>query len=373
MTARPILSGEQAASCYFRTTVDHPNRKALIQICEPCNALCKHCFVTATKRGTYMSLSQIKDRLIPQLAESRVTRVTLTGGEPFMHTDLIDIVAAFRDAGMAVGVCTNGTMVSDEDIAALAELDAHMNVSLDGFAEESHSVFRGLPGCFAETIDTIKRFATAGILQGLLCTPNNLAEDREYRQLVEFAREQGATYVLMNPLGSMGRGQSKNAQGKLRTPDEQMQQIAAMTAPFEADGGPEMVNIRFPNTESRPLANCEAGTIIYTFTDGGVAICPYLVFAARTTASQHPDTDFLVGNVWEHDDIAKRLDAYGKFSDRWDLGGNPTCGSCSLSDSCGKGCPAAVVAAGERIGAVDTELCPVVPHQTRVLPVVGVS
>ncbi|MCY0961930.1 radical SAM protein [Streptomyces sp. H27-H5] len=318
-----------------------------------------------------MPLDDIRNKLIPQLTEARVTKITVTGGEPFMHPDLIEIIGAFRAAGMSVGVCTNGTMCSDEQIAALVELDAHMNVSLDGFAEESHSIFRGLPGCFAETIDTIKRFAAAGILQGLLCTPNSLAEDEEYRKLVEFARDQGATYVLMNPLGNMGRGQSKRAQGRLRTPDEQMREIARMTAPFEADGM-EMVNIRFPN-EDKPLGGCEAGNIVYVFTDGAMAICPYLVFAARTTASKHPDSDFIVGNVWEHGDVADRLDAYGKFSDRWDLGGNATCGACAMSSSCGKGCPAAVVASGERIGAVDTELCPVVPKQTRVLPLIGVS
>ncbi|MFD6936231.1 radical SAM protein [Streptomyces goshikiensis] len=351
--------------------MDAPNRKALIQICEPCNALCGHCFVVATKRGNYMPLRKIKEQLIPQLVQARVTKVTLTGGEPFMHRDLIEIVAAFRAAGMSVGVCTNGTMCSDEQVAALAELDAHMNVSLDGFSEESHSIFRGLPDCFAETVGTIKRFATAGILQGLLCTPNNLVEEHEYRELVQFAKDQGATYVLMNPLGSMGRGASKKAQGKLRTPDDEMREIARMTAPFEADGL-EMVNIRFPN-DSKPLAGCEAGNIVYVFTDGSMAICPYLVFAARTQVSKHPDTDFIVGNVWEHDDIGARLDDYGKFSDRWDLGGNATCGSCSLSPSCGKGCPAAVISAGERIGAVDTELCPVVPRKSFVLPLVSVS
>lgn len=371
MTARPIITGEQAASCYFRTTVDHPYRKALVQICEPCNMLCGHCFVNATKRGTFMSVAQVTGRLIPALREARVTRVTVTGGEPFVHEDLIEIVTELRAADFGVGVCTNGTGVSDDDIRALAALDVHMNVSLDGFSEESHSVFRGLPGCFEETVATIRRFAEAGILQGLLCTPNNLAEDREYRDLVAFAKDQGAKYVLMNPLGSMGRGASKKAQEKLRQPDDQMREIRRLTAPFEADGL-EMVNIRFPN-DGKPLAPCEAGNIIYVFTDGGVAICPYLVFAARTRVSQHPDTDFLVGNVWEHDDIAARLDAYGRFSDRWDLGGNSTCGGCSMSASCGKGCPAAVVAAGERIGAVDTEQCPVVPKQSRVLPLVGTS
>ncbi|MFD8146123.1 radical SAM protein [Streptomyces sp. NPDC059708] len=371
MTGRPIITGEQAVSCYFRTTVDYPHRKALIQICEPCNMRCRHCFVSATLRGDYMAVDKIRDQLIPQLTAARVTRITITGGEPFVHPDVIEIIALFRAAGMSVGVCTNGTGVSDEDVAALVELDAHMNVSLDGFSEESHSVFRDLPGCFAETTDTIRRFAAAGILQGLLCTPNNLAELHEYEQLVAFAREQGATYVLMNPLGAMGRGASKSSQGRLRSPDEHMTEIRRRVAPFE--DGMELVPIRFPNTEGQPLAPCEAGNIIYVFTDGGVAICPYLVFAARTKVSQHPDSDFLVGNVWQHDDIAARLDRYGRFSDRWDLGGNATCGACSMSDACGKGCPAAVVAAGERIGAVDSELCPVVPHQTRVLPVVGVS
>lgn len=52
-------------------------------------------------------------------------------------------------------------------------------------------------------------------------------------------------------------------------------------APPELD----IAHIRFPNTEGRPLAGCEAGTIIYVFTPGEITVCPYLVFAARTPAS----------------------------------------------------------------------------------------
>ncbi|OMI33553.1 radical SAM protein [Streptomyces sparsogenes] len=368
MTARPIISDGRAASCYFRTTVDHPYRKALIQICEPCNERCGHCFVSATKRGEYMVLEAIRDQLIPQLAAARVNRVTLTGGEPFMHADLIQIVREFRAVDMGVGVCTNATMVTDHQITLLAQLGAHMNVSLDGFSAESHGKFRGRPEGFKETVETVKRFAAAGILQGLLCTPNNLAQDEEYAQLCAFAKDQGAKYVLMNPLGPMGRG--ANSQRRLRRPDDHMRHIRDLTMPFEGDDL-DVVHIRFPN-DDKPLAGCEANTIIYVFTKGEVAVCPYLVFAARTKASQHPDTDFIVGNVWADNDIAAQLDAY-KFHERWTVGDNPTCGSCAMSPSCGKGCPAAVVAAGYRVGAVDSELCPVVPPQSRVLPLVGVS
>ncbi|MRT44633.1 radical SAM protein, partial [Xylella fastidiosa subsp. multiplex] len=48
MTTRPIITADTAASCYFRTSVEPPYRKALIQICEPCNEKCAHCFVSAT-------------------------------------------------------------------------------------------------------------------------------------------------------------------------------------------------------------------------------------------------------------------------------------------------------------------------------------
>lgn len=371
MNTRSITSSGQAASCYFRTSVQHPHRKALVQITERCNLRCAHCFVSAGPYGDTMPLTQIRDRVVPQLAQARVTRVTLTGGEPFVHPDLLDVVAAFRDAGIGVGVCTNATLATDDQITALAGMGVHANVSLDGFAPDSHGKFRGDCGSFDTTVAAVRRFAAAGILQGLLCTPNSLAEDTEYAQLCEFARAQGAKYVLMNPLSSMGRG--VKSRRKLASPDEHMRRIHALTEPFSEDV--DMVHIRFPN-DTRPLAGCEAGTIIYVFTAGEVTVCPYLVFAARTPQSQHSDTEFIVGNIWEHDDIAARLDAY-RFHDRYQVGSNPTCTSCGISSDCGKGCPAAVVSAGKRIGNVDAEVCPVsagggAPQGRALLPVMPV-
>lgn len=366
MSARNIVSATQASSCYFRTSVERPYRKALVQITERCNLHCAHCFVSAGDFGDTMPLEVIRSTVIPRLAESRVNRVTLTGGEPFAHADLLEVVAAFKAAGMSVGICTNATITSDEQISALAAMGVHLNVSLDGFAENSHGKFRGNRKSFHTTVETVRKFADVGILQGLLCTPNSLAEDSEYARLCAFAREQGARYVLMNPLSSMGRG--VKARRRLASPEEHMRRIHAMTEPYDGDEL-EVVHIRFPNDE-KPLAGCEAGTIIYVFTPGEVTVCPYLVFAARTPQSKHADGEFIVGNIYRDADLAERLDTY-RFHDRYTLGENPTCGSCGLADGCGKGCPAAVVAAGERIGAVDTEQCPVTPAHRTLLPVIS--
>jgi radical SAM protein with 4Fe4S-binding SPASM domain len=76
-----------------------------------------------------------------------------------------------------------------------------------------------------------------------------------------------------------------------------------------------------------------------------------------------------VGNIFTDPDIATRLDAY-RFAGRYEMGANPTCQSCGIAGRCGKGCPAAVIAAGERIGAVDAEVCPVTSGERRLLPVI---
>jgi MoaA/NifB/PqqE/SkfB family radical SAM enzyme len=207
MTARSVTTSFQASSCYFRTTTDGHQRKALVQIDERCNLHCAHCFVSATRHGQTMSYEQITEVLIPRLTQCRVERVTLTGGEPTIHPRFLDVVRAFRDAGMQVGVCTNATTLDSQQISALKEIGGvHCNVSLDGFRPESHGRFRGDHDSFGVTVATVRALAAAGLLQGLLCTPNSLAEDSEYRELCEFAVQQGAGYVLLNPLSSMGRG-----------------------------------------------------------------------------------------------------------------------------------------------------------------------
>lgn len=109
-------------------------------------------------------------------------------------------------------------------------------------------------------------------------------------------------------------------------------------------------------TRSGPLSPCVAGDIVYVFVNGDVAVCPYLVFAARTPQSQYEDQEFLAGNILEHD-IAETIDGYN-FAGRFQMGTNAQCATCSLNKSCGKGCPAAVVAAGQRIGDRDVEVCP---------------
>jgi radical SAM protein with 4Fe4S-binding SPASM domain len=355
MSRRRIAPDGVASACYFRSSAIGPERKALVQITERCNLHCAHCFVSAGREGLDMDVGRIEEDLLPQLTEARVGRVTLTGGEPFAHPDLLKIAALARTAGMGVTICTNATLIEPDVMDELEAMGGiQLNVSLDGFSAETHGKFRGAPGSFDQTVETTRALGERGLLKGVLVTPNRLAPVEEYELLCEFARECGAQYVLMNPLSSMGRG--VGGVRRLGASEAFMRSLDIETAEFD-DQDLELVRIRFPN-DDKPLSACEAGTIIYVFAGGEVTVCPYLVFAARTPQSLHDPAEFIVGNVFESSDIAVRLDSY-PLHERVTMRSDPVCGSCALADGCGRGCPAAVIATGGRLGDRDREQCPV--------------
>ena len=207
---------------------------------------------------------------------------------------MLDICQAIIGSGLPLGICTNATLTTDEQLSWLARSgEVHVNVSFDGFRPESHGKFRGNVSSFATTLATTRKFAAAGMLQGLLSTPNMLTRPEEFAALCEFAVQVGAKYVLMNPLFAFGRG--AKSQGRLAADTGKMRAIRHVTDRFR-DQGIDVVHIRFPN-DDKPLAGCDAGKLIYVFADGLTAVCPYLVFAARTAGSPYPDSDFLVGNI----------------------------------------------------------------------------
>jgi len=292
---------------------------------------------------------------VPRLQQARVTNVTITGGEPLVHPALLSILELLVHAGFEVTVCTNGVALTTEVRERVLELGhIKFNVSVDGMSADSHGRFRGRRDSFGSTIDSVRRLGEDGLLKGLLSTPNTLAQPHEYESIYEFAVEAGAEYLLMNPLSSFGRG--IQTRSRLKADDDTMVGIKRRVEDVADQSRTEAVFIRFPN-EHEPLSGCIAGDVFYVFVDGDVAVCPYLVFATENVGSKHAREEFIVGNLFADADIAGKLDAYN-FHERYQVGSNPSCAGCSANASCGKGCPAAVIASGGTIGDVDGDVCP---------------
>lgn len=317
---RLVAGAATASACYFRSGPEPGRRKALLKITDRCDLRCSHCFVSATPEGEDMSAAVLRGA-IGRLLAARVANVTITGGEPLVHPELLDILSELVDAGLDVTVCTNGVNLSDDVVRRAAELGkVTFNVSLDGARAESHGRFRGDVSSFDRTVANVRRLAEARLLKGILCTPNSMAEPEEYTEILGLASEVDASYFLLNPLSPFGRGIRNQ---RLAVDQRRMRVIRDRLELASGQDSPERVLIRFPNS-SKPLTGCIAGDLLYVFVNGDVTVCPYLVFATENPGAQHRAEEFIVGNLFEDPDIVERIEGYD-FHSRYQVGANDTC------------------------------------------------
>lgn len=130
-----------------------------------CPLACRHCFFDqkpATAAGE-LTLAEIEDGL-DQLRDAGTLYLTLTGGEPLLRHDILDIVAAARVRRFAVSILTSGYLCDEPMLDKLAALwPESVQVSLYGPDAATHDRFTGVPGSFDRAIGTLRGLRDRGI------------------------------------------------------------------------------------------------------------------------------------------------------------------------------------------------------------------
>ena len=103
-----------------------------------CNLSCAYCN-EYDKVSEPVPLEEMRRR-IDHLARLRTSIITISGGEPFTHPDLDEIIRRIRHHGRLAGIITNGYLLTPERIERLnrAGLD-HMQISIDNVQPDETS------------------------------------------------------------------------------------------------------------------------------------------------------------------------------------------------------------------------------------------
>lgn len=121
-----------------------------------CNLRCKHCYVGTAllNQAVHFSAKSISGFVkdLPAL-----DRVTLLGGEPFFHPNLLEIIDLFGRTPCKERRLTTNLTVFDSDAMSLLK-SAHFRVcvSLDGHTAALHDELRGV-GAFGKTLENLRR------------------------------------------------------------------------------------------------------------------------------------------------------------------------------------------------------------------------
>jgi radical SAM protein with 4Fe4S-binding SPASM domain len=114
--------------------------------------------------------------------------ITLSGGEPTTRSDFKTMVKAAKALGLQVSVLSNGTLFTEDDANELSQYIDSLQISLDGYSEESNSKVRG-KGNFGKAIKTIEYFVTHGVRTSVSITPQPLCLRQHTADFARFAKE----------------------------------------------------------------------------------------------------------------------------------------------------------------------------------------
>jgi AdoMet-dependent heme synthase len=342
-----------------------------------CNLACEHCYLDAGGAplvGTenFSDRSELGTdecyRVIDEIAAFAPECLTiLTGGEPLLRRDILDIVRRASERGLWVVVGTNGVSITENLAKRLADAGARgLSLSLDALDSERHDRFRNVRGAWQNTVQGAAILNRTG-LPFIVQTTAGSHNRGELEAIADFAHERlGARVWNLYFLVPTGRGQfvsdmtpeqydevlaslyriqrkydrrmlvnAKCAPHYIKTVLENAPQPGAQDAgtgatPADAAswglGGAQGSGSSPIRTYSGGAGGCPAGTHYMGIRpNGDVTPCPYLpVFAGTLRKSTLAD-------LWTSSEL------FAGIRRRTSLGGR--CGTCEMNAQCG-GCRA---------------------------------
>lgn len=146
-----------------------------------CNLGCKMCYVRMTPEemapiGRERSAAEWLE-FAQQAKDAGMMFLLLTGGEPTLRKDFLEIYEGLARMGLSISINTNGTMFDQKLRELLHRLPpAQVNITLYGLSREEYANLCGNPNAYDRVIDAIEWIQSEGILLHLNTTmiPENL-------------------------------------------------------------------------------------------------------------------------------------------------------------------------------------------------------
>ena len=190
---------------------DFDDRPFLIfwEITRACALACRHCRAEAQRRRNPGELDGEESmRLIRQLGGWKPPMLILTGGDPMMRRDVLDLVRAATAEGLHVGLSPSATArLLAADFGEIKRAGVQrMSLSLDGATRETHDGFRKVEGTYDRTLEAVRRAHEVGLsLQiNTTLTRGNVHEYEAFKELMYELKPAMWSVFLLVPTGRAG-------------------------------------------------------------------------------------------------------------------------------------------------------------------------
>jgi MoaA/NifB/PqqE/SkfB family radical SAM enzyme len=195
-----------------------------------CNLECRHCINASGPKSPWLKPLDAAtiERAIREAEAMGVKEIYFTGGEPFLHGEILPLLEVALAAAPTT-VLTNGTLIGPAVADALAEVAARapysleLRVSLDDTDRAKNDRIRG-EGAWAKAVEAVRLLRERGLLP--IVTATEITRDEHpagsgmYERFRDFLHAQGVERprVKIMPVFGLGR-QRANATDLLTEED----------------------------------------------------------------------------------------------------------------------------------------------------------
>lgn len=203
-----------------------------------CNLKCRHCFMSAPggKHGdpTHEQLMDLMD----QFVECGIAQVGITGGEPLIRPDFLEIVEELikRDIGINC-IYTNGWLVDEKLLDSIEALGIKppFQLSFDGVGQ--HDFLRGIEGCEERTINALKLLQKRGYKVSV-STCLHRGNIHTIRETVKLMASLGVRSMKIGATMELGEWADPELRALSLTPTEELEAFEKYIPEFFEDGAP---------------------------------------------------------------------------------------------------------------------------------------
>ncbi|HUT54913.1 MAG TPA: radical SAM protein [bacterium] len=156
--SRLALFAKTAAGAFRPRSVQY----LILFVTSRCNARCKMCFNWRTLEGSSLDLELDEIRALSRTTPELI-QLTLSGGEPFLRDDLVEIIEAFhQNTGVSQITLPTNAILTDRIAAAVEDildrfsrLSVNLDLSIDGVGAD-HDEIRGRPAAYEQVLKTYR-------------------------------------------------------------------------------------------------------------------------------------------------------------------------------------------------------------------------
>ena len=175
-----------------------------------CNLRCKHCLLGNKLESGESIKKEILLKILEEGHELGIKEVLLTGGEPLVYRDILEVIEIGTKLGYNIMVNTNGTLINETMASRLAAAGVRkIQVSIEG-PKELHEQIRG-KGTFDRAVNGIKLVEKNGIIVNINTQlTEQLLEENNFKDYLALLESIKPALVQLTITANLGNAKRSN-------------------------------------------------------------------------------------------------------------------------------------------------------------------